>query len=62
LAWALRAEARLKMEQGRAERDRAICAAFEHRGNVGEIAEAAGIARPPVYEILKRLADQQDTA
>ena len=50
------------MEQGRAERYRAIRAAFEHRGNVGEIAEAAGIARPTVYEILKRLADQQDTA
>jgi DNA-binding MarR family transcriptional regulator len=50
--------ARRKLEDGRQERDIAIRDAFERRGNVGEIADAAGISRPTVYDILKRLEDE----
>jgi DNA-binding IclR family transcriptional regulator len=37
------------------ERDLAILKAFNARGSVGEIAEAAGMSRTNVYLVLKRL-------
>ena len=56
------ADARRKVEQARRdldaaerERDLAILEAYRVRGNVGELADAAGVARQTIHTIVKRL-------
>lgn len=42
------------------ERDLAILDAYNHRGNVQELGDAAGLSRQTIHSIVNRLAESAD--
>jgi len=49
------ADAQRGLDDARGDLDRAILAVFHARGSVTELADAAGVSRTTIYEILRRL-------
>ena len=53
-------DARARRDEGEQDLRLAIRDAFDHRGNVGQIARTAGVSTQTVYRIVKQLAEEDE--